>query len=81
MKVFVLFTQVVIDCEDSNTIEVFSTKEKAMEAFNEFVAKEKKNAENEEWKIELGDNHFEAYMKGFYSENHVMADISELEVK
>lgn len=81
MKVFVLFTQVVIDCEDSNTIEVFSTKGKAMEAFNEFVAKEKKNAENEEWEIELGDNHFEAYMESFYSENHVMADISELEVK
>ena len=28
MKVFVLFTQMVFDCEYSNSIEVFSTKEK-----------------------------------------------------
>lgn len=81
MKVFVLFTQMVFDFEDSNSIEVFSTKEKAMEAFNEFVAKEKKNAESDEWEIEISDGYFEAYEEGFYSENHAMAKVSELEVK
>ena len=81
MKVFVLFTQKVFDCADSNSIEVFSTKEKAMVAFNEFVAKEKKNAESDEWKIEISDGYFEAYEEGYYSENHVLASVSELEVK
>ena len=81
MKVFVLFTQMVFDFGDSNSIEVFSTKEKAMEAFNEFVAKEKKRAESDEWEIEISDGHFEAYEDGCYSENHVLASVSELEVK
>lgn len=81
MKVFVLFTQVVVDCEDSNTIEVFSTKEKAKQAFDEFVTKEKKNAENDDLGIEISEEHFEAYEEGRYTENHVLAEISELEVK
>ena len=81
MKVFVLFTQMVFDFGDSNSIEVFSTKEKAMEAFNEFVAKEKKNAEGDGWEIEISDGRFEAYEEGFYAENHVLASVIELEVK
>ena len=81
MKVFVLFTQVVLDCEDCNTIEVFSTKEKAIVGFNEFVSKKKKDAESDEWEIEMSDCYFEAYKDGYYTENHVLAEISELEVK
>ena len=81
MKVFVLFMQMVYDFGDSNSIEVFSTKDKAMEAFNEFVAKEKKNAEGDGWEIEISDGCFEAYEDGYYAENHVLASVSELEVK
>jgi hypothetical protein len=81
MKVFVLFTQVVFDCEDSSNVEVFSTKEKAMSAFHEFVAREKKNAEDDGWEIELSEDSFEAFEDGCYAENRVLASVSELEVK
>lgn len=81
MKVFVLFTQVVFGFEESNSIEVFSTKEKAMESFHKFVAREKKNADGNGWEIDLGEDSFEAFEEGFYIENHVLARVSELEVK
>lgn len=80
MKVFVLFTEQVIDCEDSHTVQVFASKENAMKQFEEFVRKEKKNAEEDEWETDFDETSFAAYEEGRWCENRVFAEISELEI-
>lgn len=80
MKVFVLLTEVVYDYETDRRVKVFSTLEKAKKEFDEFVKKEKKNAEDEDWTIELDGMDFEAYPEGTYVEDHVLACIEEQEV-
>ena len=82
MKVYVLFTQVTYDYEESNNIKVFSSMEKAKAAFDEFVKAEKKDAEDKEWdSIELSETCFEAYPEGCYDEDHVLANIEEQELR
>lgn len=80
MTVFVLFTEVVYDYEVDRRVKVFSTLKKAKKEFDEFVKKEKKNAEDDDWTIELNEMDFEAYPEGSYVGDHAMACIEEQEV-
>lgn len=80
-KVYVLFTECVRDYEDYHTIEVFSSEEKAMEAFNEFVRIEKKSAEEYGWVVEESESSFESYNDGYYAEDRNRAEVYGLDVK
>ena len=79
-KVYVVFTEVVYDCEDSHEIGVFSSREKAMKEFREFVDRETKQAEHEGWIIDEGNTYFLSYDDGYYSQNRVGANVCEFEL-
>ena len=81
MEVYVFFTQTVTDTEESSSIEVFASKEKAKEKFDEKVAKKKKYALQDGWEIDECEDSFEAWEDGRYIENHVKISINELTVQ
>ena len=80
-KVFVLTTDWVSDFEYGHDNRVFSTKEKAKEAFDEIVRVERNNATEAGWEIEESELNFEAWEEGCSSENRFTAEITELEVQ
>lgn len=81
MKVFVLSYRSVCPSGEDSDLRVFLTKEKAMEAFDGYVSEAKKEAEENELKIEEGDGCFEAYLDGYYWENHIRVSVEEKEVE
>lgn len=80
VKVFVLFIEYVYDFEYDHQIQVFSSKEKAKEAFDEIVRVERKNATDDEWEVEEDEYSFYAWEDGRSSENRVSVEINELKV-
>ena len=80
-KVYVLFTEDVIDFDPYRSIEVFSSKEKAMEAFDDYCQTVSGNIKEKNWEIECNEGTFEAYESYSYAENRVYAKVYELEVK
>ena len=89
-KVYVVLEEWVVDYESGSTMEVYNTKEKALEDFNERVkyAKIDMNLENtNEDLIEESDmveekeeNSYSVYEDGDYSRNHISINILEKEV-
>lgn len=89
-KVYVVLEEWVVDYESGSTMEVYCTKEKALEDFNERVkyAKIDMNLENtNEDLIEESDmveekeeNSYSVYEYGDYSRNHISINILEKEV-
>ena len=80
-KVYVLFTEDVIDFDPYRNIEMFSSKEKAMEAFDDYCRKVKSNIKEKAWEIERSEGVFDAYKSFNYAENRVYAKVYELEAK
>lgn len=80
VKVFVLFIESVYDFEYDNQIQVFSSKEKAKEAFDEIVRVERKNATDDEWEVEEDEFSFYAWEDGRSSENRVSVEVTELKI-
>ena len=80
-KVYVLFTEDVIDFDPYRNIEMFSSKEKAMEAFDDYCRNVKSNIKEKAWEIERSEGAFEAYKAFNYAENRVYAKVYELEAK
>ena len=80
-KVYVLFTEDVIDFDPYRSIDMFSSKEKAMESFDDYCQKVKSNIKEKDWVIECSEETFEAYEAYSYAENRVYAKVYELEAK
>lgn len=83
MEVFVLTTQDVIDFEDHNNVEVFSTLEDAKNELVKYASKVKQTIEDadEDWVIESSEDEFTAYQEYRYAENHCRANIVKAVVK
>ena len=91
MKVYVVLENWVVDYDSGSTMEVYSTKEKALEDFNERIrnAKIDMNFEkNEDEQIEdssiveeKDEDSYCIYEDGYYSNNHINIRIEEKEVK
>lgn len=79
-KVYVLLTDYVYDFEYDHNVQVFSSKAKAKEAFDELVRIERKNAADDEWEMEESELSFFAWEDGRSSENRVIVEVSELKV-
>lgn len=79
MKVYTLTTHQVFDgCDDLGiVVRVFSTREKALNAFNNFVADEIEYAKQNGWTIEQEDMSFVAYEMGYYATNHTIAIVEQ----
>lgn len=81
MNVFVLSYRSVCPSGEDSDLRVFLTKEKAMEAFDECVSEARKEAEENEYRIEESEGFFEAYEKGWYWDNHIRISVEEKEVE
>lgn len=83
MEVFVLTTQDVIDFEDHNNVEVFSTLEDAKNELAKYASKVKQTIEDadEDWVVESSEDEFTAYQEYHYAENHCRANIVKAVVK
>ena len=80
-KIWIFTSHACINSEDCGTqVKAFSTKEKAKEAFDEYVKMEKNYLENSLWKIDEDDTAFEAYLEGYYNDNHSHGWIQEVEI-
>lgn len=78
--VYVLFTEYVYRFEYGHNVQVFSSKAKAKEAFDEIIRVERKNAADEEWEMEETELSFFAWEDGRSSENRVSVEVTELKV-
>ena len=81
MKVFVLSYRSVCPSGEDSDLRVFLTKEKAMEAFDGCVSEARKEAEENEYRIEESEGFFEAYDYGYYWANHIRISVEEKEVE
>ena len=79
-KVYVLITDYVYDFEYGHDVQVFSSKAKAKEAFDELVRIERKNAADDGWEMEESELSFSAWEEGRSSENRVTVEVINLKV-
>lgn len=82
MKVYVFATSQTIECEVSDTtIKVFAKREDAIAELKKWRDDEMTYACANEWEISIdAPDHFQAYLYGFYCENHSEFSVTELEV-
>lgn len=80
MKVFIVINHAIWDCEDFGIeVQVFESKEKAKNAFDELVKEEKEIAEKHGFKIDDDvEDHFLSFKEGCSSETHSEVEIREL---
>lgn len=91
MKVYVVLENWVVDYDSGSTMEVYDTKEKALEDFNErirnaridmnFNADEDEQIEESDMKEDKDEDSYCIYEDGYYSSNHISIRIEEKEVK
>ena len=80
VKVFVLFIESVYDFEYDHQIQVFSSREKAKEAFDGIVSVERESAVKSGWEVEEDEYSFYAWEDGRSSENRVSVEVNELKI-
>lgn len=84
-----LYILTIDDVYDFSTCEhaprAFTDKEKALKALrsvsNSFITDYNIDDGDDEWVIEDNGDSFEAYVDGYWSENHYIARIHEVEVE
>lgn len=91
MKVYVVLENWVVDYDSGSTMEVYDTKEKALEDFNErirnaridmnFNVDEDEQVEESSIVEEKDEDSYCIYEDGYYSNNHISIRIEEKEVK
>lgn len=76
-EIYLLVTHAVCDLEDLGLgTRVFSTYDKAKEAFDAYVSDEMEYiADCEDWIVEEDEDRFEAWEDGRYCENHTFGEI------
>ena len=91
MKVYVVLESWVVDCDSGSTMEIYDTKEKALEDFNErirnartdmnFNVDEDEQIDGNSMIEEKDEDSYCIYEDGYYSSNHISIRIEEKEVK
>ena len=81
-KVYVVSENWVVDCDDGNSLAVYSTKEKALEDFKERIRNAKIDMQDYDDLVEEeSENSYVNYQEGYYSKNHILIKLEEKEVK
>lgn len=82
-EVYLLVTHAVCAfVDDGVRTQVFSTYDKAKEAFDAYVSCEMEYiAKYEGWIVEVEENRFEAWEDGRYCENHTFGEIRKVVVE
>lgn len=80
--IHIVHTNIIVDCESyDHEMKAFQDEEDAQKYFNEIVAKEKKEI-NENWVIDDDlSTSFEAYIEGEYSRNHIVVSLDTLNIQ
>ena len=87
MKVYAVISNWVCDCDNGSDTNIYTTREKALEDFNEQIRNARidmnYDEEDEDSNIieELDENNYSIYEDGYYSRNHINIRIEEKEVK
>lgn len=82
-EIYLLVTHAVCDLEDFGLgTRVFSTYDKAKEAFDAYVSDEMEYiSKHEGWIAEEEEDRFEAWEDGRYCENHTFCEIRKVVVE
>lgn len=82
-SVWCVRTHIVDDYETiSDDVRLFEYLEDAEKAFNEIVEEEREFAIEKEWVISCDDNReFEAYLDGYFSQNHSCVSLFKIEIE
>lgn len=78
-KVYLLQYELASQNDSTDTL-VFSTREKALAAFNEIYENEHEYAERNGWVEDLSEGCYEAYEDGYFSEAHSTITVFEREL-
>ena len=83
-KVFLVVEEWNVDCEPGLHVDTFKNKSEAMVRYNEMITAAKSEG-FEFWKDDAsevdGNEHYEIYEDGYYSQNHITVRILESELK
>lgn len=82
MVVYLVLNTGVCDYEAYSSIELFSTREKAKKHFDKVVKENRKLCKDNGYdEFEESEDTFESYKSGYYSCDHDLIEIKELEVQ
>lgn len=91
MKVYIILEDWASDYESGNNIEVYDTKEKALEDFNDRIKNarvdmnydynENEQIEDSDMVEEKEDDYYCIYEDGYYTRNHITIRLEVKEVK
>ena len=81
MKVYLFFKEIVEDGVEISNTRVFSSRESAIKAFNEWKEEQNLYAEDDCWVVDDDETSFEAFVDGEFDYNHVIGNVEEKEVE
>ena len=87
MKVYAVVSHWTCDCDNGSDIDIYNTKEKALEELNEQIRNARidmnydENDKDSNIVEELDEDNYCIYEDGYYSSNHISIRIEEKEVK
>lgn len=80
-NVFVLHTEVVLDCQlELREIIVFGSEGEAKENFKRVCEECRKEIVREGWQTDVSATSFESYPDGYYHDDHVLVELYETKI-